>query len=222
MSDALSTIAGPGYAFTRTWFKKNDETWGNIFDGLRPARVLEIGSYEGLSACWMIAKSRAIDVAGFEIHCVDSWEGGVEHQAGAGAYESKMSDVEARFHGNIARAKQDYGQGLEVVAHKNLSYLVLADLIAQRRLGYFDLIYVDGSHQAPDVLSDAVLSFPLLRVGGIMIFDDYLWAMEEKGSEDLLNMPKPAVDAFANLFMRKMNVIRGGTREQIYLRKHFD
>ncbi len=72
------------------------------------------------------------------------------------------------------------------------------------------------------MLTDAVMSFPLLRVGGVMIFDDYLWAMEEKGSEDLLNMPKPAVDAFSNLFMRKMNVMRGGTREQIYLRKHFD
>ena len=221
MSDALTTISGPGYAFTRAWFKKNDETWGNIFDGLRPGRVLEIGSYEGLSACWMIAKSRSINSATFEIHCVDSWEGGVEHQAGP--YESRMSDVEARFTRNIAQAKQDYAQpGLEVFTHKNLSYLALADFIAQRRLGYFDLIYVDGSHQAPDVLSDAVMSFPLLRVGGMMIFDDYLWAMEEKGSEDLLNMPKPAVDAFANLFMRKMNVIRGGTREQIYLRKHSD
>jgi hypothetical protein len=33
----------------------------------------------------------------------------------------------------------------------------------------------DGSHRARDVLEDAVLSWPLLKVGGIMLFDDYLW-----------------------------------------------
>ena len=37
----------------------------------------------------------------------------------------------------------------------------------------FDLIYIDASHYAPDVLSDAVLAFKLLKPGGILIFDDY-------------------------------------------------
>ena len=41
--------------------------------------------------------------------------------------------------------------------------------------GAIDFIYVDGSHQAHDVLCDAILSFKLLRVGGIVCFDDYLW-----------------------------------------------
>lgn len=39
--------------------------------------------------------------------------------------------------------------------------------------GSFDLIYVDGGHSAADVLADAILSFSLLRVGGILVFDDY-------------------------------------------------
>lgn len=37
----------------------------------------------------------------------------------------------------------------------------------------FDFIYVDGSHRSPDVIYDAILSFGLLKKGGIMIFDDY-------------------------------------------------
>ena len=37
-----------------------------------------------------------------------------------------------------------------------------------------DLIYIDGSHLAKDVLSDAILSWKLLKPSGVMIFDDYL------------------------------------------------
>jgi hypothetical protein len=37
------------------------------------------------------------------------------------------------------------------------------------------LIYVDGSHEAADVLADAVLAWPLLAPGGLLGFDDYKW-----------------------------------------------
>ncbi|HEX2816824.1 MAG TPA: class I SAM-dependent methyltransferase, partial [Phenylobacterium sp.] len=81
-----------------------------------------------------------------------------------------------------------------------------------------ELIYIDGSHQAPDVLTDAVLAFQLLRVGGILIFDDYLWSHEGPGQQDFYNMPKPAVDAFVNIFQRRMTVI-GAPLRQLYVRK---
>jgi hypothetical protein len=65
------------------------------------------------------------------------------------------------------------------------------------------LIYIDGSHQAPDVLSDATLSFPLLKVGGTMIFDDYTW---RSVPGDPLYGPKLAVDAFLNIYFHKMRI----------------
>lgn len=40
---------------------------------------------------------------------------------------------------------------------------------------YYDFIYIDGDHTSDAVFTDAVLSFPLLKNGGIIIFDDYLW-----------------------------------------------
>jgi len=40
---------------------------------------------------------------------------------------------------------------------------------------HFDYISIDGSHEAADVLSDAVLSWPLLKTGGLICFDDYEW-----------------------------------------------
>jgi Methyltransferase domain len=82
-------------------------------------------------------------------------------------------------------------------------------------------IYIDGSHQAPDVLADSVLAFQLLRVGGIMIFDDYLWRMEPEGRQDSLNIPKPAIDSFINIFQRKLRVVSGFTNYQLYIEKTF-
>lgn len=37
----------------------------------------------------------------------------------------------------------------------------------------FDLIYIDGSHDYDDVVTDIRYAYPLLRSGGIMVGDDY-------------------------------------------------
>jgi predicted O-methyltransferase YrrM len=86
-----------------------------------------------------------------------------------------MSDVEKRFHHNTKLAISKVKNNVQIVTHKGLSNLALSKLITEGKQGYFDFIYVDGSHQAPDVLSDAVLSFTLLKRNGVIAFDDYLW-----------------------------------------------
>ncbi len=144
-TDALTVISAPGYAFTRKWFKKNSVLWANLFERHRPARMLEIGSFEGYSACWSIAQAQIAGLKAFEIHCIDSWEGGIEHQAGQFAEEMEM--VEQRFLSNIAKSKRESGlETLDVQIHKGLSYLGLADLIAQRRLGSVPIkLAIEGS-----------------------------------------------------------------------------
>ena len=72
---------------------------------------------------------------------------------------------------------------------------------------YFDFIYIDGSHQAPDVLFDALLGFELLRVGGIMVFDDYLWQEPLEGGTDPIPCPKIFIDAFTNVYCKKVRVL---------------
>ena len=131
-----------------------------------------------------------------------------------------MGEVERRFDHNVMVAKQRASHRVSVKKFKKPSMQALTEIIA-RREAPFDLVYVDGSHQAPDVLSDAVLAFQLLRIGGIMIFDDYLWRLEPDGRQDLLNMPKPAIDSFVNIFQRKLRVMHGLPLWQLYLEKTF-
>src|SRR5205823_5527535 len=50
-----------------------------------------------------------------------------------------------------------------------------------------DLVYVDGSHAACDVLSDLVQSFQITRVGGVIICDDYLWRGRPERPRDIVD-----------------------------------
>lgn len=212
--------SGPGYEFTNDWFNQTASlpVWRQLISNNKPTRILEIGSFEGRSTCWLIDNCTTASQSDIEICCVDSWEGGIEHQKGA-QKEAEMSDVEKRFDQNILIARSQINFSVNIRKIKNYSNIALPILMSEGKFGFFDLIYVDGSHQAPDVLTDAIMSFQLLRVGGVMIFDDYLWSMDRPGTQDVLKMPKPAIDAFLNIFQRKMSIYVGPPINQIYARK---
>lgn len=207
------------YEFTNRWFDTSARgIWDQLMPRIRPTRVLEIGSYEGASACYLIdtlAREQPI-----ELHCVDTWAGGVEHQAD-GSAASDMGAVERRFRANVDRACSRAAHPVTLEIHKGLSDDVLPALLAKGRRGGFDFVYVDGSHQAPDVLADAVLAFRLVRVGGVIAFDDYLWSENLPYGRDPLRCPKPAVDAFVNLYFRKLTVI-SAPLYQLYVQKTSD
>ena len=71
------------------------------------------------------------------------------------------------------------------------------------------------------MLCDAVLAFRLLSVGGIIAFDDYLWSEALPGGIDPIRCPKPAVDAFTNLYCRKLQILQAPLY-QLYAQKIAD
>jgi hypothetical protein len=81
-------------------------------------------------------------------------------------------------------------------------------------------ISIDASHQAPDVLGDAVLGFELLKPGGVMAFDDYIWSPMRPGTENPLLLPKAAIDAFTTLFSQKIRIIPNLPLYQLYIQKN--
>ncbi len=208
------------YQFTNSWFLGSaSKNWDTLIPQyIKPQTILEVGSYEGASACYLIEKLAVQDA--IEIHCIDTWEGGVEHQTG-GLAEVNMQSVESRFLHNTQSAANRTGNKVDLHIHKGYSDVCMAQLLSQGKKGYFDFVYIDGSHQAPDVLCDAILGFKLLKTGGIMVFDDYLWHEELTTGRDILRCPKPAIDAFVNLFFRKINVIPMPLY-QIYVQKISD
>ena len=216
MTPPDASTAPPEYEFTSDWFSYNIPIWQQLLTPLRPQRIAEIGCYEGRSTTWIVehcAREQPI-----ELHAVDTWDGGTEFLKGAFGGAS-VSDAERRFDRNIALALGRAPQAVRFTKHKAPSRLALVQLLAAGGTGRFDLVYIDGSHQASDVLADAVLAFELLRVGGLMIFDDYLWSMEADGQQDSLGMAKPAIDAFINLYQRKLRVVRGCPLYQLYAHK---
>ena len=138
--------------------------------------------------------------------------GGVEHAG------TDMNEIEHSFDLNVQLAKSEFGESKKLRKLKGDSLTELSKLVSSAEKLTFDFVYIDGSHQAPDVLADAVLGFELLRPGGVMAFDDYLWFEELPTGIDPLRCPKPAIDAFVNINIRRLRVVR--TRlHQLYIMK---
>lgn len=198
----------PNLEFTNSWFEATARhTWDQILPQLKPRRILEIGSYEGASTCYLIDKLASIEYP-IEIHCIDTWQGGVEHQRD-GVAPADMSLVEKRFCSNtdLALAAKSPAE-IKLIRHKDFSYRALAKLLSNEMDGFFDFIYIDGSHQAVDVISDAIMCYYLLRKDGVLAFDDYNWSEFAGEKRDPLRCPKIAVDAFSNIFFRKIVALK--------------
>lgn len=180
------------YIFTEDWFNFNIPTWEiglQKFKGREGTRALEIGSFQGRSAVWML--ENILTHQNSSITCVDTFEGSVEH---ATTQVDKMYDI---FMHNVGRF------GDKVTVMKGKSHHVLRRFKAEEM---FDIIYIDGDHHTAAVLEDAVLAFRLLKKGGIMIFDDYEW----KPEMPILETPKLGIHAFCNVYADKISLIYKG------------
>ena len=195
------------YQFTKDWFNWAPEVWTQLIPHL-PERTedgrhfLEIGSFEGRSTVWIMENMMQ---HGDYILCIDTWEGGEEHS------EEDMSAVWDRFRHNTELAFERFPTRYHD-SMTGTSYEKLAELSAWGK--QYDFIYIDGSHIAKDVLTDACMAWPLLKPKGMMVFDDYLWS---PSARDILHRPKAAIDAFTNLFAEEVEIVHVGY--QLVVRK---
>ena len=142
--------------FSQKWFLNNFE----IFHHYLPKNLdtnfsyLEIGSYEGLSALNIL-----FNYKNSKVTTIDLW---AESNINSESLSVDFDEIEKRFDENL--------EGYKFNKIKNDSVVALRELLKKRI--YFDFIYIDGSHNGEDILSDALESYKLLNMGGIMIFDD--------------------------------------------------
>ena len=177
----------------------------------RPVRCLEIGSYEGASAVWMLRN--VLTHADARLTCVDN------DLLGCGK--------------RLVRNLRESGDESKVTC----LWIDSHDVRSHVPDDHFDFVYVDASHAAPAVLFDVVNAFLICKPGGIVGCDDYLYAVPEPVGKrpvpspirHLLGLlgwspkasgntvPKPAIDTFLRLMAGRVEVIEDGY--QLWFRK---
>jgi len=178
------------FRFIYDYFSQNIGQWSKDlarFTAQPNVAFLEIGSFEGRSACWLLQNILTDDSS--RMTCVDIFD----QERSQGAFDttgldSNLMSTEDRFDYNI----QQTGASHRVEKLKGNSHELLHSLPRS----HYDFIYVDASHIAKDVLEDGVLAWPLLKTGGVLTFDDYEWRDEP----DPLRCPKIAIDAFLRVY----------------------
>ena len=190
------------------WFESHIPYWKKyFFDDLKwnnkiPHTVIEIGSFEGLSSVWIL--NNLLDNKESQLYCIDTFEGSVEMD------QSLVDSLYERFQNNI----QTTNKVNQVVVQRGFSQRELPKLIVKDIKA--DFIYIDGSHLAKDVLTDAVMAWQMLASGGTMIFDDYHWGLR---SDNVLKHPKYGVDSFVNCFYEEIKFIFTHQNYQYYIQK---
>lgn len=174
--------------FSNDWFTNNIPYWLPLFEAQRllskPLKMLEVGSWEGGSSLYLLT---AFPQA--HLTCVDTWQGADEHKGSA-----LVKSTESHFDSNLAEVSS------RLTKFKGTSYQFFGSHPATER---FDVIYIDGSHHGDDVMNDALKALQLLKPGGLLIFDDYLW----REYADWRNNPAPAINAFLRLKAKQVKVI---------------
>lgn len=189
--------------FTRDWFSPYIPLWEQLLGGARGApglRFVEIGSFEGRSAVWLM--ENILTHPSSHLDCIDTFEGSFEHDL----MGMDLAGLEERFRHNIEPWKDRVG-----VFRGPSNEILFRPEIRNHK---YDFAYVDGCHEAKEVLEDAVLAFSLLKAGGIVIFDDYTW-----GPADTLPLicPRPAVDVFTSTYALHAEVLHRG--DQVVVQK---
>jgi predicted O-methyltransferase YrrM len=142
--------------WTKDWFSQNIPVWQALlapYQGQKNLRFLEIGSFQGRSATWLL-QNILVDPT-TQIHCIDPFH-----------WPEATREI-------FAYNMQPFAE--RVVMHVGSSQDILPTLTPD----HFDVIYVDGDHRANNAYLDAAMSWPLLKENGLMIFDDYEWTGED-------------------------------------------
>lgn len=157
---------------------------------------LEIGIFEGRTSTWLldnVLQEHVMTRKKGKLHCVDP-------------VITKNIRYNLSQHSDQVDIYEDYSE--KILIH----FLHLGN----RR---FDFIYVDGDHNACNLLEDLILSWKMLQVNGIMLIDDYEMEATDpwhyvshkqfnKSNPRLrFTHPRIAIDAFLNIYRGQYDLV---------------
>ena len=187
------------YKFTEDWFSADDLVQFLPLKTQKEIHFLEIGSFEGKSTVWFLENILLNEKS--TITCIDPWTTYSQNNNSFDSYnkvdsEWNFTDNKNTFLHNIYLS----GFKNKVIIEQGFSNEILPKFILDKKK--YDIIFIDGNHTSPFVITDGIMSWYLLKEGGLMIFDDYLW-----GYPNSTLSPKLAVDSFINCFRDYIEVI---------------
>ena len=168
------------YEFTGEIMPLDDQGWNSdsaVFLKLleiKPKLIIEVGTWKGASAIHManIFKENYTD---FEIVCVDTWCGNVEHW-------NPNSEHNTWFRNNLVNGRPTiYDQFRSNIIHKELTnYITPFPIDSINACEWFkvnnimaDAIYIDAGHDYNSVFVDLSNWAHVLRPGGYLLGDDW-------------------------------------------------
>ena len=211
------------------WCSHHLSTWRRLFHEHLPAlkesqpagdslRVLELGSWEGLSARhWLHMLKGAHERGVVELTLVDHFDVDNENPLIRAAGKERHAKLVWNLHltGDFERVR--------ILPHFSHTALTQILLPAGEQ---FDFMYVDADHTTVGVLSDLTLAWPLLRQGGLMLLDDYEWpgvpvagasGARHPPHDQHVDHPKRGIDAFIATHKEQLTVLHKAY--QVLLRK---
>jgi hypothetical protein len=180
------------------WFTKsavdNFATYLIQDKGLPNLRYLQLGAFTGDASVWLL-KNILTDVTS-HLTDVDTWQGSDED-------EHKSMDFDDVFNTYVQKIDNyDYHKQVAIRRMTTFDYLI------ENRSQQFDFIYIDADHTTVGVLLDAELSWPLLKSGGIMAFDDLTWGADLPPSQS----PKAGILLFAERHKDEFDLVVANTQ----------
>ena len=142
--------------YNEKWFCNNLNFLSVNFKNIKNIKnILEIGSYEGRSAIFFLK-----NFSDSNITCVDTWSGSDEHNS------INFQLIEKNFDLNTSSYQSN---------NLLMKYKMTSNEFFQKNEKHFDLIYLDGDHSSNQVKIDLINSWNVLKKGGYLVLDDYMW-----------------------------------------------
>ena len=165
--------------FSQKWFLNNFEIFTFFLPKDKSLKFdyLEVGCYEGLSSFYVLSEYKSVNA-----FFLDIWD-----------MPNPNSKTLSHNFGLIEKAFDQNLSGFDFKKMKNDSVISMRKLLKENV--HFDFIYIDGSHNGEDILSDAIEAFKILKVNGLMFFDDFL-----QHDDDRILQSYVGIDKFLSLY----------------------
>ena len=171
--------------FSNKWFLNNFDIF-NFFlpkDKNSKFDYLEVGCFEGLSSFFVLSEYKAVNAI-----LLDIWD---MPNPNSKTLSHNFNSIEKAFDNNLSsfnftKIKDDSGVAMRKLFKQNKS---------------FDFIYIDGSHNGEDILSDAIEAFKILKKEGLIFFDDFLQYDKNRALQSY-----DGIEKFLNLYSNYLKI----------------